>query len=97
MGVPVVTWPGRTFASRHSLTHLSNVGLTEFVARDLDEYVEIAVHAATDLERLAALRAGLRQRVAASPVCDGARLARNFLDVLREVWRDWVARQRGRA
>ena len=32
MGVPVVTWPGETFASRHSLSHLSNVGLTETVA-----------------------------------------------------------------
>ena len=32
MGVPVVTCPGETFASRHSLCHLSNVGLTETVA-----------------------------------------------------------------
>ena len=29
MGVPVVTCPGETFASRHPLSHLSNVGLTE--------------------------------------------------------------------
>ena len=28
MGVPVITCPGETFASRHSLSHLSNVGLT---------------------------------------------------------------------
>ena len=36
MGVPVVTCPGETFASRHSLSHLSNVGLTETIARDLE-------------------------------------------------------------
>ena len=33
MGVPVVTMPGETFASRHSLSHLTSVGLTELVAR----------------------------------------------------------------
>ena len=58
MGVPVVTCPGETFASRHSLSHLSNVGLTETIAGDLDEYVELAVSLAEDLPRLAALRAG---------------------------------------
>ncbi len=42
MGVPVVTCPGETFASRHSLSHLSNVGLTETIARDFEEYVELA-------------------------------------------------------
>ena len=46
MGVPVVTCPGETFASRHSLSHLSNVGLTETVAEDPSEYVERAVRLA---------------------------------------------------
>ena len=89
MGVPVVTCPGETFASRHSLSHLSNVGLTETIARDLDEYVEIAAGLAGDLPRLAAMRAGLRERMAASPLCDGKRFAANFAEILRGVWRDW--------
>jgi predicted O-linked N-acetylglucosamine transferase (SPINDLY family) len=85
MGVPVVTCPGETFASRHSLSHLSNVGLTETIARDLDEYVELAVSLASDLPRLAALRAGLRERMAASPLCDGPRFARQFMELLRGI------------
>jgi predicted O-linked N-acetylglucosamine transferase (SPINDLY family) len=85
MGVPVITSPGETFASRHSLSHLSNVGLTETIARDLDEYVELAVSFAGDLPRLAALRAGLRQRMAASPLCDGKRFASNLALLLRDV------------
>ncbi len=32
MGVPVVTWPGETSASRHGLSFLSTVGLTETIA-----------------------------------------------------------------
>ena len=63
MGVPVVTCPFQTFASRHSLSHLANLGLTEMIAHDLREYVERAVSSAGDLQRLAALRAGLRERI----------------------------------
>jgi predicted O-linked N-acetylglucosamine transferase (SPINDLY family) len=89
MGVPVITCPGQTFPSRHSLSHLSVVGLTETIARDREEYVGLAVALATDLTRLAALRAGLRDRVAASPLCDGQRFARGLMHVLRETWRQW--------
>ena len=97
MGVPVVTCPGETFASRHSLSHLSNVGLTETIAGDLHQYVDLAVTLAGDRaptegwSRLAALRAGLRDRMASSPLCDGKRFAENFVEVLRSVWRDWCA------
>jgi protein O-GlcNAc transferase len=87
MGVPVITCPGETFASRHALSHLSNVGLTETIARDLDEYVAMAVSLATDLPRLAALRSGLRERVAGSPLCDGKTFARDLMRILRETWR----------
>jgi predicted O-linked N-acetylglucosamine transferase (SPINDLY family) len=90
MGVPVVTCPGPTFASRHSLSHLSNVGLTETIATDLDEYVELAVALAGDLPRLAALRSGLRDRMAASPLCDGPRFAANLGALLHDVWERWI-------
>jgi predicted O-linked N-acetylglucosamine transferase (SPINDLY family) len=86
MGVPVITCPGETFASRHSLSHLSNTGLTETIARDRDEYVELAVALAGDLPRLAGLRAGLRERMTASPLCDGKRFATDLAAVLRETW-----------
>jgi predicted O-linked N-acetylglucosamine transferase (SPINDLY family) len=91
MGVPVLTCPGTTFAGRHSLSHLSNIGLTETIAGDMDEYVELAVSLAGDLPRLAALRASLRQRMAASPLCDGKRFANNFIAMLQDVWEKRVA------
>ena len=48
MGVPVITLPGKTFAGRHSLSHLSNAGFTETVASNVREYVELAVQLAGD-------------------------------------------------
>jgi predicted O-linked N-acetylglucosamine transferase (SPINDLY family) len=97
MGVPVITCPGDTFASRHALTHLSNVGLPQMIARDRDDYVALAVSLAGDLPGLAALRAGLREEVASSPLCDGERFARDLMHLLRGVWRDWVGRESARA
>jgi protein O-GlcNAc transferase len=89
MGVPVVTWPGETFAGRHSLSHLSNVGLLETIAGDLKGYVELAAGLAADLPRLAGIRARLRDQVAGSPLCDGQRFAENFTAILRGAWRRW--------
>ena len=39
MGVPVVTCPGETFTSRHTLSLLSTIGLTETIAGDREAYV----------------------------------------------------------
>jgi predicted O-linked N-acetylglucosamine transferase (SPINDLY family) len=87
MGVPVVTCPGETFAGRHSLSHLSSVGMSAGVAADLNAYVARALELAGDHPRLAALRAGLRDRMAGSPLCDGARFAQHLMALLRQVWR----------
>jgi predicted O-linked N-acetylglucosamine transferase (SPINDLY family) len=94
MGVPVITCPDETFASRHALSHLSNAGLTETIAATTDEYVELAVSLAGDLPRLAAIRGRLRPQVDASPLCDGKRFAENLMQLLRGVWRDWVGQGR---
>jgi protein O-GlcNAc transferase len=89
MGVPVVTCPGETFASRHSLSHLSNIGMMESIAQDQADYLAKAVSLTADLPRLAELRSGLRQRMAHSPLCDLDRFVGQFTSALRGVWRDW--------
>ncbi len=85
MGVPVITLPGETFAGRHTLSHLSNVGLTEFVARDANDYVAIAASWDRDRDRLAALRANIWGMVERSPLSDGPRFANHLLRVLRDL------------
>ena len=89
MGVPVITCPGETFASRISLSVLSSVGLTETVAQNLPDYVELAAELANDLPRLANWRAGLREQMASSSLCDGPRIAGDLMNLLRGTWREW--------
>ena len=87
MGVPTITWPGQWFAGRHSLSHLSNVGLSDWVASSPEEYVSKAVQFASDLARLALLRSQLREQVRVSPLCDGELFATNFASLLENTWR----------
>jgi len=83
MGVPVITWPGMTFAGRQSTSHLRNAGYPQFVADDAQGYVELAVEWSRRLDELAAIRRQMRERMRGSPLCDAARFASDFLEVLR--------------
>ncbi|SDH35064.1 tetratricopeptide repeat protein [Roseospirillum parvum] len=83
MGVPVVTLPGPTFASRHSLSHLANAGLGHLAARDAEDFARIAADLVGDPAALAELRAGLRARLLASPLLDHKGFARDFASHLR--------------
>jgi protein O-GlcNAc transferase len=89
MGVPVVSLAGDSFCARHALSHLSNVGMPDWVAADADGYVALALARAGDLSALAAVRAGLRARVAASPLVDAPRFGRALGAALRHAWQDW--------
>ena len=84
MGVPVVTCPGETFASRHSLTHLQSGSY----GNDRPRPGRIRGTGYFLGERPAATggAAGrIRERMAASPLCDGKRFATNLTSMLREL------------
>ncbi|MBA0191909.1 MULTISPECIES: FkbM family methyltransferase [Pectobacterium] len=86
MGVPVVTLPGPTFAGRHSASHLVNAGMPELVANDWEQYINITVGIANDVDSLSVIRQHLRDILLSSPVCDGKRFAKNFSDAMRAIW-----------
>lgn len=93
MGVPTVTLIGDTFAGRHSATHLSAAGLGDFCVRSIEDYVSLATDWARRPEDLAVLRAGLRDRVRASPLNDEIRFAAHLDAALRSAWRDWATQK----
>lgn len=91
MGVPVITLPGDTFASRQGLSFFSALGITETIVRNEDEYVAKAIELTRDLDHLAALRQRLRPAMEKSALCDGVRAARGLDELLRGVWKDWCS------
>lgn len=89
MGVPVVTLSGKTFAGRHSTSHLSNVGLERLVASNEKEYVSIARGLASDRDEMHSIRRNLRNMMATSPLCNAERYTRNLEDAFRRIWAKW--------
>ncbi len=69
-GVPLVTCPGTTFASRVAASLSLAAGLDELVTRDLGDYTELAVALGLDRDRLDALKRHLRAGLGALPVFD---------------------------
>jgi Tfp pilus assembly protein PilF len=94
MGVPAVGLRGSTSAARVGLSILTAVGLMELCASDEEGYVRAAVDLSQDVERLRALRSGLRERFLASEVCNATGGAARLTDIIRSAWEDCVGRPR---
>lgn len=91
MGVPVITLVGRRFLTRAGLSLLNAAGVGEFAAHSRADYIRIASELANDLPRLAVRRAGMRERLRASPLTDAAGFTRNLENLYREAWKRWCA------
>jgi protein O-GlcNAc transferase len=98
MGVPTVTYVGDTFAGRHAASHLTAAGLADFCTQSIDDYVALAVDWAKRPRDLAVLRAGLREKIAASPLNDQLRFGQNLSKELERLWTRWcdLRREQGR-
>jgi len=96
MGVPTMSLAGRTLLARQGASLLTCAGLADWVAGDEDGFVSHLVKQCADLEALAALRAGLRQQVLASPLFDGSLFARNLESLMLDLWREWLAQEADR-
>ena len=86
MGVPTVTLAGDTLISRQGASLLASVGLEDWIAVDVDDYVARALAHAADVDRLAQLRFTLRKKALASPLFDPVRFARNLEAALEGMW-----------
>ncbi len=91
MGVPTLSVAGATSQARAGAGILANVGLDQFIAADAEDFVAKARYWAAHPTELAALRAGLRARLAQSPAGQPPLIAAHFASALRHMWRRWCA------
>jgi predicted O-linked N-acetylglucosamine transferase (SPINDLY family) len=77
-GVPLITQRGTAFPGRVAASLLNAIGLPELVTESLADYESLAVHLATDPERLNFLRQKLTGNRRILPLFDTARFTRNI-------------------
>jgi len=94
-GVPVLSFGGDRWAGRTSRSILAAAGLSDWVMADEESYVQRAIALAHDPDTpamLAALRAGLRERLRSSPACDTAGLCRAMESFYERIAADAASR-----
>jgi protein O-GlcNAc transferase len=90
MGVPVITLLGDRHVGRVGASILTNVGLTDFIAQDIDGYIRLAVEMAANTNYLKEVRVGLRERMQKAPLCDGRSFASDVETAYQDVWRKYL-------
>jgi predicted O-linked N-acetylglucosamine transferase (SPINDLY family) len=70
VGVPIITRPGKTFASRVAGSLLQAVGLPQLIVEDQEDYFDLAYELATDAARLKELRDTLVSARSSAPLFD---------------------------
>lgn len=88
-GVPVLTRYGNSLISRQSYGMLMCAGLSDWVAADWPQYIDLAVRWAHALPALAQLRAELRSRVLQSPLFNADGMAADLAEAFEAMWARW--------
>jgi predicted O-linked N-acetylglucosamine transferase (SPINDLY family) len=89
MGVPVVTLAGRGHRARVGASILTALNRAEWIADSPEALVSIVQSLVGDIPRLASLRAGLRDEMGASSLCDAKSLVREIESVYSRIWAAW--------
>jgi predicted O-linked N-acetylglucosamine transferase (SPINDLY family) len=89
MSVPILTLPGRSFASRVCSSLVRAAGVGELVCPTPEAYVERAVELGHSREKVAALKAKLAAGRDSCLLFDTPSLTRNLEDLYRQMWADY--------
>jgi predicted O-linked N-acetylglucosamine transferase (SPINDLY family) len=91
MGVPTLSLAGETPASRFGAAEMHILGLDDFVANSIEDFIDKGRYWAGQVAELAALRTAMRARFAASPMGQAQNFADSFERFLRSAWQGWCA------
>ncbi len=91
MGHPVITRAGLPSHGRLAASHVTAAGHPEWVAQSEEDYINLAVDVAENIEKLAKIRQSLRAELEASPLMDYQGFARKVSDAYCAMWEEKYA------
>jgi protein O-GlcNAc transferase len=90
MGVPLLTLAGEAFISRCGVSINKNLKQDSWIAKNTEEYINIAVKFSKDLKELDLTRSYLRENSRKSVLFNSNIFADDFSNALRQVWYNFV-------
>jgi predicted O-linked N-acetylglucosamine transferase (SPINDLY family) len=87
VGLPLLTVSGQSFASRVAGSLLTELGMTELIAADLDDYEHRAIDLARHPQQLHSLREKLGRQLRQTTLFDGRSFIAGFEAALTEIWK----------
>ena len=92
-GLPVLTYPGTTMASRVAFGHLTSLGVEELAARNRTHYVKLAVTFSKDKNKLSKLRSTIMEAKAEQKgIFDSHKFVVKFVKGLELAWQRYQQR-----
>lgn len=92
-GVPIVTLPGKTYASRVAASQLTTLGCTETVAENKDQYIEIAVQLGKDKMLLESLRSKIWTLRLTSKLFDCKSYTEALEIIYEDMWQNYSSEE----
>ena len=93
MGVPIVTLPGRSFASRVCASVVQAAGIDELICTSPEDYVARAVELGLDRTKFATIKEKLISGRDTCLLFDTPRLVSHLEELYRQMWLDFAAGQ----
>ena len=84
MGVPVFTLTGKNYISRQSASVLESVGLSEWVAKDKNKYIQTLKKLA-NIKIISKLRNNLREQIKNSHINNDMNFYKNFESSIEQI------------
>ena len=84
MGVPVFTLTGKNYISRLSASVLASVGLSEWIVKDKNKYIQTLKKLA-NLKIISKLRYNLREQIKNSHICNDINFYKNFKSSIEQI------------
>ena len=89
MGVPVITFRGKTHGARLSSSIMAAADINELIAHSPMDYVKKAIQLSRRKELIAAYHVGLREHIKNSALMDGEKYIHELEKIYRTVWQDY--------
>ena len=90
MGVPVLTKKGFRFISHTTESINHNLGMSDWIANDENEYVKKTIKFSTDLELLTEINKNLRRTALKSPLFNSTLFAKQLNNAFWDMWNNFI-------